>query len=130
MSVDHETTSEDTDIEDLARAFGEAIADLPEYESFLDARAAVEADEDVQAKIAEFEQIREEFLTARQRGEATREDLREMQEAQQELHSIPLMSEYLQAQNDLELRLQALNEYMSEPLEIDFGERAGGCCED
>jgi len=68
--------------------------------------------------------------TARQRGEASKEDLRELQETQQELHDIPVMSEYLQAENDLELRLQALNEYISDPLEVDFSEKAGGCCED
>jgi cell fate (sporulation/competence/biofilm development) regulator YlbF (YheA/YmcA/DUF963 family) len=40
------------------------------------------------------------------------------------------MREFLQAQNDLELRLQALNEHISEPLAVDFGEKAGGCCQD
>ena len=69
-------------------------------------------------------------MAARQRGEASQEDLRELQEAQQELHDIPVMSEYLRAENDLELRLQALNEYVSDPLEVDFGEKAGGCCQD
>jgi cell fate (sporulation/competence/biofilm development) regulator YlbF (YheA/YmcA/DUF963 family) len=40
------------------------------------------------------------------------------------------MRTYLQAQNELELRLQALNEQISAPLAIDFGEKAGGCCQD
>jgi cell fate (sporulation/competence/biofilm development) regulator YlbF (YheA/YmcA/DUF963 family) len=40
------------------------------------------------------------------------------------------MSDYLAAQSDLELRLQELNEIVSEPLAVDFGQKAGGCCED
>lgn len=131
MSVDSDTTADtDDSVEDLARKLGDAIADLPEYERFLEKQEAVEADEQTQEKIAEFEEIREQYMLARQRGEATREDLRKMQDAQQELHEVPVMREYLQAENDLELRLQALNEYVSDPLDIDFGEKAGGCCED
>lgn len=131
MSVDTDTQAEQQeDIETLAQSLGDAIADLPEYEAFLDAKEAVEADEHVQQMIAEFEAVREEYLDARQRGQATREDLRELQDTQEELHDVPVMSEYLQAQNDLELRLQAINEQISEPLAVDFGEKAGGCCQD
>jgi len=131
MSVDSDTASgTDSEVEALAREFGEAIAELPEYDAFLEAKTAVEADERAQEQIAAFERVREEYLAARQRGQATQADLREMQQAQEELHDIPVMSEFLQAQNDLELRLQALNEHLSEPLAVDFGDLAGGCCED
>jgi cell fate (sporulation/competence/biofilm development) regulator YlbF (YheA/YmcA/DUF963 family) len=131
MSVDSDSPADsEQSVEDLARSLGDAIADLPEYRTFLEKQQAVEADERTQEKIAEFERVRTEYMSARQRGEATQEDLRELQAAQQELHDIPVMSEYLQAENDLELRLQALNEYVSDPLEIDFGGKAGGCCED
>ncbi len=131
MSVDSDTTTDpEQDIEALAREFGEALAALPEYDTFLEAKATVEADTEAQEQIAEFDRVREEYLAARQRGQATQKDLREMQNAQEALHDIPAMSDYLQAQNDLELRLQALNEHLSEPLEIDFGDLASGCCED
>jgi len=125
-----EAESTDADPDDLARQLGEAIADLPEYQQFREAKAVVEADEEIQAEIREFEQTREEFMLARQAGEASREDLRELQRAQEQLHDIPEMSDYLAAQSDLELRLQELNELVSEPLTVDFGEKAGGCCQD
>jgi cell fate (sporulation/competence/biofilm development) regulator YlbF (YheA/YmcA/DUF963 family) len=67
---------------------------------------------------------------ARQAGDATNEDLRELQRNQQELHEQPKMKEYLQAQSELELKLQELDEIVSEPLEVEFGQTAGGCCED
>jgi len=115
---------------DLAADLGETVADLPVYERFLEARAAVEDSPEAQEKITEFEQLREEFMLARQAGDATNEALRELQRAQEELHEIPAMSDYLQAQSELELTLQELNETISEPLSVDFGEKAGGCCQD
>ena len=115
---------------DLAADLGETVADLPVYERFLEARAAVEDSPEAQEKITEFEQLREEFMLARQAGDATNEALRELQRAQEKLHEIPAMSDYLQAQSELELTLQELNETISEPLSVDFGEKAGGCCQD
>jgi len=130
MSLDPETQAEERRIETLAKELGDAIAALPEYERFLEAKEAVTADEETQERIAEFEKRREEYMAARQQGEATNEDLLELQSAQEDLHDIPVMSEFLQAKNDLELRLQAVNERISDPLAIDFGETAGGCCQD
>jgi cell fate (sporulation/competence/biofilm development) regulator YlbF (YheA/YmcA/DUF963 family) len=115
---------------ELATGLGEAIADLPTYERFVEAKAAVESDEEAQERVREFEQLREEFMLARQTGDATNEDLRELQRAQQELHDVPVMSEFLQARSELELELQELNEAISAPLDVDFGEKAGGCCQD
>jgi cell fate (sporulation/competence/biofilm development) regulator YlbF (YheA/YmcA/DUF963 family) len=40
------------------------------------------------------------------------------------------MSEYLEVQNELELRLQEINQLVSDELAVDFGEKAGGCCQD
>jgi len=134
MSIETDAVEDDAgvdaDPDELARELGEAITDLPQYQRFLEAKEVVENDEEIQAEIREFEQIREEFMLARQAGEATSDDLRELQNAQMELNDIPEMSEYLAAQSELELRLQELNETVSEPLAVDFGQKAGGCCED
>ena len=130
MSIETDSPATEDTVEDLARELGEAITEMPEYETFAEAKAAVEADEEAQEAIQEFEQIREEYMMARQTGKATQDDLRTLQQAQEDLHDIPVMSEFLQAQNDLELRLQALNEHISDPLDVDFGEKAGGCCQD
>jgi len=120
----------DDSVESLARALGDAITDLPEYEAYQDAKADVEADEQAQERIEEFEQIREEYMVARQTNQANQDDLRTLKKAQRELHELPVMEDYLQAQSDLELRLQELNEIISEPLTVDFGEKAGGCCQE
>ncbi|MFB6188536.1 MAG: YlbF family regulator [Halapricum sp.] len=120
----------DDSVESLASALGDAIIDTPEYQAYLDAKADVEADERAQERIQEFEQIREEYMVARQTNQADQDDLRELKKAQRELHELPVMETYLQAQSDLELRLQELNEIISEPLRVDFGEKAGGCCHD
>ncbi|QWC19982.1 YlbF family regulator [Halorubrum sp. 2020YC2] len=121
---------EQVSIEDLGRELGDRIAETPEYERFEEARAAVQRDEAVQERIDEFEQLRAEFMQARQTGQATNEGLQRVQEAQDELHSMPVMSEYLDAQDELEDTLEAVNEAISEPLAVDFGGEAGGCCQE
>jgi cell fate (sporulation/competence/biofilm development) regulator YlbF (YheA/YmcA/DUF963 family) len=134
MSI--ETDAEDAatvtaeDPEALARELGAAISELPEYQRFEEAKAAVEDDEETQEKISEFEQLRQEFALAQQTGRADNEAVQKVQEAQEELHSMPLMAEYLDAQDELEARLETLNELISEPLSVDFGGEAGGCCKD
>jgi cell fate (sporulation/competence/biofilm development) regulator YlbF (YheA/YmcA/DUF963 family) len=134
MSLDPETAAPDTDagesVDSLATTLGQAITDLPEYEAFLSAKERVEADEAAQERIREFERLRDEYVTARETGRATEDALRTLQEAQDALHDLPVMSDYLEAQSALELRLQALNQRISDPLAVDFGEKAGGCCQD
>jgi cell fate (sporulation/competence/biofilm development) regulator YlbF (YheA/YmcA/DUF963 family) len=131
MSVDTDTAPEGTqEIEELATALGEKIAEFSEYETFLEKKRAVEVDEQTQEKISEFEHAQREFMLARQQGDATQEDMQHLQETQDELHEMPVMQEYLAAETELEQRLQMLNECVSEPLEIDFAEKAGGCCGD
>lgn len=132
MSIETETPDPAVDdrVDELATEFGEAITQLPVYQRFAEAKEAVENDEEAQEAIAEFEQIREEFQLARQTGQADQEALRELQAAQEELHELPVMSEYLEVQSELELRLQELNEIVSDQLVVDFGQKAGGCCED
>ncbi|PSQ27454.1 regulator [Halobacteriales archaeon QS_9_68_17] len=132
MSIETDAAAEtdDEDLESLGRELGEAIAETPEYQAFEEAKAAVEASDEAQEKIEEFEQVRQEFMLARQTGDASQEDLREVQRKQQELHSVPVMAEYLESQNELDVRLEAINETISEPLAVDFGEEAGGCCKE
>ena len=131
MSIETDPESDRAaDVEALATDLGEAITDLPVYEDYLHAKEAVEADPDLQAEIRAFERRREEFLAARQAGDATSQDLRELQRAQEELHDRPTMAEFLEAKSELQDRLQELDELVSEPLAVEFGRTAGGCCED
>ncbi|AFK19426.1 YlbF family regulator [Haloferax mediterranei ATCC 33500] len=123
-------STQTTRLEELGRELGEAIADHPKYEAYEEAKAAVEADDEVQELITEFNRLREEFNVARQMGEATQEGLQKVQAAQEELHSKPVMEEYLLAQAELVGELEKVNEAISEPLSVDFGGEAGGCCHD
>ncbi|WP_049900088.1 YlbF family regulator [Halococcus agarilyticus] len=116
--------------EDLAGDLGSAIADTPEYERFAEAKAEVERSPEAQEKVQEFERLRDEFMLARQTGEATEEDLRNLQNAQQDLHEIPAMAEFLEAQNRLDARLERIGDAVSVELDFDFGDRIGACCQD
>lgn len=123
-------SAESRSVEDDGRALGEAIADLPAYRSYEKARAAVEADEETQAMIDEFERARREFEMARQMGQATQEDLAGLRQLQEDLHNLPVMARYLEANRRLTERLATLNDAISAPLSIDFAGEAGGCCHD
>jgi cell fate (sporulation/competence/biofilm development) regulator YlbF (YheA/YmcA/DUF963 family) len=130
MSVEQTSPDDVASIEDLGRELGERIARTPEYERFEEAREAVQRDEAVQAKIDEFEQLRAEFMQARETGQATNSGLQKVQAKQDELHSMPVMREFLDAQESLTDTLETVNEAISEPLAVDFGGEAGGCCQD
>jgi cell fate (sporulation/competence/biofilm development) regulator YlbF (YheA/YmcA/DUF963 family) len=117
-------------LEDMGRELGEAIADTPAYERYEDARAAVQDDDEAQEKIAEVERLRDEFVAARETGSATQDHVAKLQQAQNELHSMPVMEEYLNAQEALQSQLEDINRAISEPLSVDFGGEAGGCCQD
>ncbi|MFP4626655.1 MAG: YlbF family regulator [Natronomonas sp.] len=127
MSVETKPTDR---VEDLASELGEAIAESDTYQRFKAATSAVEADETAQQQIEAFEDRRDEFVLARQQGDATEEDLRALRRAQAELHDLPVMTEYLEAKAGLERELQKVNQIVSDPLLVDFGETAGGCCQD
>ncbi|SHH26788.1 YlbF family regulator [Halobaculum gomorrense] len=125
-----EAAATDDSVEALATELGAAIADTAEYRRFEEAKAAVQDDDEAQARIAEFEQLRQEFAMARQAGKADQETMEKVQSAQQDLHSLPVMQEYVEAQDELQRRLETLNEAISDELIVDFGGEAGGCCHD
>jgi cell fate (sporulation/competence/biofilm development) regulator YlbF (YheA/YmcA/DUF963 family) len=118
------------DVDALASQLGAAIAELPEYEAFEDAKAAVESDEAVQEAIADFERRRSQYVLDQQTGRADETDIEALQDAQRELHSMPPMRRYLDAQEQLSDRLAELNDAISAELSVDFGGEAGGCCHD
>jgi len=117
-------------LEELGRELGEKIAETPAYGRFEAAKRAVQDDDEAQEKIAEVERLRDEFVAARETGEATQEHVAKLQQAQNELHSMDVMEEYLNAQEALQSQLEDINRAISEPLAVDFGGEAGGCCHD
>lgn len=132
MSVDSDSaaTTGTTNADDIARQLGEAIEESPEYQRYEETKAAVEESEEVQERISEFEDLRQEFMLARQTGDATQEDAKKVENAQKRLHEHPVMAEYLDAQDELEAKFEFLNDLISEPLDVDFVGESGACCQD
>ncbi|MCD2199111.1 YlbF family regulator [Halobacterium sp. KA-4] len=132
MSVDSDSpaTTGTTKADDIARQLGEAIEESPEYQRYEETKAAVENSEEVQQRISEFEDLRQEFMLARQTGDATQEDAKNVEDAQKRLHEHPVMAEYLDAQDELEAKFEFLNDLISEPLDVDFVGESGACCQD
>jgi cell fate (sporulation/competence/biofilm development) regulator YlbF (YheA/YmcA/DUF963 family) len=117
-------------VEDLGAELGEWIAATDEYERFEAAKRTVEENDEIQQRISEFESLRTELMAAREAGEADQELVDEVRQAQHELHSMPEMAEYLEAEEELQTRLDAVNNAISSELVVDFGGEAGGCCKD
>lgn len=117
-------------LQTAARELGAQLADTPEHERFVSAQNAVRESTDAQERIAEFEQLRDEYSMARRAGEVDEESLVKLKEAQQELHELPVMADYLEAQDALDERLEAVAQAISAPLDVEFTERVSGCCED
>ena len=117
-------------VEDLGAELGERIAATDEYERFEEAKRVVEGSEEAQQRISEFESLRTELASAREAGTADQELVDEVRQAQHELHSLPEMAEYLEAQQEMQARLDAVNNAISAELAVDFGGEAGGCCKD
>jgi len=117
-------------VEDLGTELGERIAATDEYERFEEAKRAVEESEEAQQRISRFESLRTKLSTARKKGSADQDLVQEVRQAQHELHSLPEMAEYLDAQEKLQARLDAVNQAISSELVVDFGGEAGGCCKD
>ena len=43
---------------------------------------------------------------------------------------MPLMEAYLEAKEELQEKLETINMAISDPIAVDFGGEAGGCCQD
>lgn len=128
--MSQQATAEESEAVAAARDLGATLAESPEHRAFVEAERAVEANEAAQRRIAEFERRRSAFVADRERGEATRADLEELERLQGELHEMDAVAEYLEAKAELEAKLDAVNEVLSAPLAVDFGGQAGGCCMD
>lgn len=129
MSIESEPV-ESSEVEAVGRELGDAISSLPEYEAFLEAQEAVRRSEHAQEKIQAMEDRQREFALARQVGQADESDLEDLRRMQRELHELPVMAEYFEAQEKLDARLSAVNDAISTELAVDFADSAGGCCHD
>jgi len=116
--------------EAIAERLGDTIADTDAYRRFDEARTEVQQSETAQERIATFEERREAYVLAERAGEADEAAREAVEAAQTELHSLPVMQRYLDAQEALRERLGAVNDAISDPLSVDFADEAGSCCHD
>lgn len=115
------------DFDDIAESLRDTIRALPEYDAYVDALEAVEADDDAQELLTEVRQLQNELHAAHQKGEAHDEhaELHEdLEAAQQKLDNLDVMQAYHDAAEDLAEELDEMNRTISEDLEINFAEFA------
>lgn len=112
-----------SDIEEHAKALGEAVAELDEYEALVEAEEQINNDPDVREQFQKTRELQNKLVVAHQEddGHDEHEELHEQYEkAQRELNQMDAMQEYNEAAAALNERLQEVNEHISEDLVIDF----------
>lgn len=112
-----------SDIEEHAKALGEAVAELDEYEALVEAEEQINNDPDVREQFQKTRELQNKLVVAHQEdnGHDEHEELHEQYEkAQRELNQMDAMQEYNEAAAALNERLQEVNEHISEELVIDF----------
>jgi cell fate (sporulation/competence/biofilm development) regulator YlbF (YheA/YmcA/DUF963 family) len=120
----------DTAIEAVAREFAMKLRASSPITAFRQAQARLEANEEAQGLLAEL-QKRQQALMLKQRndGSITQDEIDTLRRLQREAQSNPVIMAYVQAQQQAQAFLPAVNMEISQLLGFDFGglAGAGGC---
>lgn len=120
----------DTAIEAATREFAMKLRASSPIAAFRQAQARLEADREAQRLLTDLQQ-RQEALMQKQRGggDVTQEEIDALRRLQREAQSNPVIMAYVQAQQQAQAFLPAVNMEISQLLGFDFGAMAGagGC---
>ncbi|OZV23438.1 hypothetical protein RO09_02880 [Streptococcus sobrinus] len=104
-----------TNIYDLANELERGIRALPEYQTLVEQKAKVDANQEAKQLFTEFTSFQEGVYKAMQTGQMpSQDDQKKMQEMGQKIGANPILKSYLEAQ-------QALSVYLSDIEKIVFG---------
>lgn len=125
MSCQMEMGNEQIAILERAQHFVEALKATPAYCRFASADRRFRADLEAQQIVQELQEMTAEFHQAKRAGTLGQEQVQEVLEAQARLRDHPLIRDFMQARDEVELLLQDTNRAISEVLGFDFGRAAG-----
>jgi cell fate (sporulation/competence/biofilm development) regulator YlbF (YheA/YmcA/DUF963 family) len=117
------------DVRIPARAFAEALADMPEFHAFEDAAVVFKHDRAAQEAVRQFEEKQRALQMIQQLGVLEQAELNELDRLRHAMVNQPRVRAYVDAQNDLILLCQAAAKELSAAIELDFaGACASECC--
>ena len=115
-----------------ARELGISIQESAEFQRLQTARDIQQSDDDLQEKIQEFNLMRQKHTNEQNKQDNERNDVKIAETEQQirrmydEIRSIPIMKEYLDAKNAMDKIMGEVNSIINYYLVGDEGEGCGG----
>ncbi|MGT2928663.1 YlbF/YmcA family competence regulator [Streptococcus dentasini] len=104
-------------IYDLANELERGIRALPEYQTLVDQKAQIDANEEAKTLFTEFSAFQEQIYTAMQSGQMPSEsDQKKIEELGQKLEDNSLLKSYLEAQQALSVYLNDIEKIVFSPL--------------
>ena len=107
-----------TNIYDIANELERGIRSLPEYQTLVEKKAAIQADDQASSLFKEFTDFQEEFYAKMQAGTMpTAEEQAAIQELGQKVEANSLLKDYLAAQQGLSVYLNDIERIIFKPLQ-------------
>ena len=116
-------------VQAATKAFAEALAGTPEFQTFEDAAVAFRQDRAAQQAVRLFQEKQRSLQMMQQLGMLKDDELAELKRMREAMVNHPRVRAYIEAQDELMLVCQAAARELSEAIGLDFaGACAPGCC--
>jgi cell fate (sporulation/competence/biofilm development) regulator YlbF (YheA/YmcA/DUF963 family) len=110
-----------TEIHEAAVEFGRALRQAPAVSTYRAAEAALDADPDAQALMAELRHLQQAFIEAQQRGETPAPDAMDaLRRCQADVRANEVIMAHLRATSDVKAFLPAVASEVSRALGADY----------
>ncbi len=118
-------------VKDAARSLARSIAKSSAMASFEAVQEAFMADKPLQHELQQLQARQQQIRLARMWNGVDRQQEEEIEAEWERLAQVPMLQNYLQAQDELRAFLQEITGTISREVGVDFGAAcspAGGCC--
>jgi cell fate (sporulation/competence/biofilm development) regulator YlbF (YheA/YmcA/DUF963 family) len=116
---------------EAARSLGRALGESSAFKRFEATYEVFQADEAARRKLRDYQSRQQELRMAAMWGGADRREQEKLEREWRSISSLPSLSGYLRAQEDLTALLREAVGKISEEIGVDFGAAcspSGGCC--
>lgn len=129
LSAPTNVASTETEVRAAIRALAEALADSEAFRAYEQAAEQLRLDEAAQQAIGAFQSKQQSLQMMLRLNAVSAEDRAELERLQQAFLAQPSVAAYLQAQENLTMVCQAINDVIAQRIDLNFAAACGpGCC--
>lgn len=129
LSAPTNVASTETEVRAAIRALAEALADSEAFRAYEQAAEQLRLDEAAQQAIGAFQSKQQSLQIMLRLNAVSAEDRAELERLQQAFLAQPSVAAYLQAQENLTMVCQAINDVIAQRIGLNFAAACGpGCC--